>query len=73
MGRYYGARTWKYSVPDGNGGHQAGIIILPAAGCGYGRKEDEQYARKLLRNELELERLPAGTSVWPRDYDLREV
>lgn len=62
--RYIGWQYWRYYVPH-IAKHMKGVVKITTPTGSY--KEDEGFARYLVRHELGLQRLPAGSRVWP-DY-----
>lgn len=69
--QYLGCRYWDFTIHGktlAQAKELAGTIEIPNAGNGY--REDEAYARFLLRKRLGVKRLPRGTVIEPR-YGMR--
>ena len=70
MARYYGERIWCYRFtkrkPD-SAKLSAGKVDL-GTNAGFGYKNDERFARYLIRKKLGIKRLPPGTQVTPMHY-----
>jgi hypothetical protein len=62
---YTGWERWRYRLCAHPDQEKTGVVHVTIPTGNY--REDEGFARYLVRKQLGLRRLPAGARVWP-DY-----
>lgn len=60
--RYIGCARWNYCLPA-IPSSKNGVVEITIPSGNY--KEDEGFARYLIRKQLGLKRLPKNSRVWP--------